>query len=196
MTLSLEHPEKDKEINDSPLEVWLQKKNPLEVDLGCGKGLFLTSLAQQFPDICFLGVEHQRERVAKCMKKIRRMEMQNAHALCAECEETVEKLFPPDSVDCFYVLCPDPWPKRRHHRRRMMNADFVESIRSRLKPAGILRMLTDDKPYFDVMDRLCDTSPGFERCDWDQGREFPVTDFQKHFMDQGLPIYRAAIRRN
>jgi len=173
----------------------IERKAVLEVDLGCGKGRFLTGLAEQNPSMRFVGVERQADRVLKCRKKIRRMELQNAEVLCGECMEAVTELFPPESVDCFYVLFPDPWPKRRHHRRRLITAKFAETVRTRLKAGGILRLMTDDEPYFRVMRRVCEAAPGFAVCDWDQGREFPVTDFQKLFSEQGLSFHRIAIRR-
>lgn len=186
-------------IAQVPLRIaqWISQKTRLEVDLGCGKGGFLADLATTESGISFVGVERQKSRVALCLKKIKNRHLENVEMVCAECEESVRELFPPESVDGFYVLCPDPWPKRRHHRRRLINVEFIELVRARLKPGGILRLLTDDKPYFDKMVEACHRALplGFEICDWDQGRVFPKTDFQKTFESLGLSIQRIAIRK-
>lgn len=186
----------DKPTASEKLTDWLHRGVTLEVDLGCGKGLFLASLAEQEPHINFIGIEHQADRVARCNKKIARRALENAEAIYSDCETAVRELFPPESVDAFYVLFPDPWPKRRHHRRRLITSDFLALIRTRLKANGILRLRTDDEPYFRVMERLCTAAPGYKICDWEQGREFPLTDFQKIFLIQGRPIYSVAIQKS
>ncbi|MEO6055014.1 MAG: tRNA (guanosine(46)-N7)-methyltransferase TrmB [Chthoniobacterales bacterium] len=180
---------------NSHLAEWMAEGAHLEVDLGCGKGLFLTDLAQQFPAIKFLGVERQRERVMKCRKKIHKLQLENTEAIRSDCEEALAEVFPNSSVDCFYILFPDPWPKKRHHRRRMVNTEFLAKIHTLLKTGGMLRLMTDDEHYFCAMHDLCEAAPGFEFCDWDQGREFPTTDFQKLFLELGRPIHRVAMRK-
>ena len=105
---------------------------PLEVDLGCGDGAFLLAMARQFPERDFLGVERLLGRVRKVCKKLTRNGLANGRVLRLESRYTVEWLLPEASLARLHLLCPDPWPKLRHHRRRLVQVAFVEAVRRAL----------------------------------------------------------------
>ena len=92
---------------------------PLEIDLGCGDGKFLLEMAAHHPERDFLGVERLLGRVRKVCKRIGKLGLTNARVLRLESRYTAEWLLPPASVSRLHLLCPDPWPKLRHHRRRL-----------------------------------------------------------------------------
>ena len=104
---------------------------PIEVDLGCGDGSFLVALAKQNPQRNFLGLERLLGRVRSACRKIACGNLGNARVLRIESSYAVEYLLPPNSVSVFYLLFPDPWPKRRHQRRRLVTEEFLESDLSR-----------------------------------------------------------------
>jgi tRNA (guanine-N7-)-methyltransferase len=160
---------------------------PLEVDLGCGDGTFLVALAAKFPDRNFLGLERLLGRVRSACGKAARAKLPNVRVLRIESSYAVECLFPPASVAVGHLLFPDPWPKKRHHRRRIITAEFVAAMHRILAPQGRFRIATDQKDYFEAIRALI--SPAAFR----EGRgsaDFPLTTFEKHFVRQGAPIYR------
>lgn len=170
---------------------WLALPLPIEIDVGCHKGRFLVAMAQLYPERRFLGIERQSSRVTGCLKKIARLELPNAHALRGEgigvlCDLELK-------ARVIHVSFPDPWPKRRHHIRRLVSSEFLVDARRILEPEGELRLMTDDEPYFRAMERAVLASEGFARIDWDDGREYPPTEFQLKF--ETKPACRLALRR-
>src|SRR4051812_38330927 len=101
---------------------------PLEVDLGCGDGLFLAGIAADNRDHSFLGIERLRGRVLRTRSKIARLELSNARVLLIETSYAIQYLLPSESVAVFHLMFPDPWPKRRHQGRRVMSRNFLMSI--------------------------------------------------------------------
>src|SRR5437762_11163903 len=99
---------------------------PLHVDLGCGDGSFLCEMAQQFPKRNFLGIDRLTKRVEKVRRKAEKIE--NVRVLRADTLFAVRYLLPKSSVETFYLLIPDPWPKRRHQLRRIFTRDLLDSI--------------------------------------------------------------------
>ena len=114
---------------------------PLQVDLGCGDGTFLCALAERMPEKNFIGIERMTGRVEKAGRKAARVE--NVRVLHVETSYAVKYFLPEQSVESFYLLFPDPWPKRRHQQRRVVTADFLGAIHAALIPNGVLQIATD-----------------------------------------------------
>jgi len=169
---------------------------PLEVDIGCHKGLFLTEMAAQLPDRRFLGVEWQSKRVEKTRAKIAAQGLTNACVIRADGLDFLREM-PSAVADHLHVLFPDPWPKRRHHIRRLVQKRFLAECHRVLKSGAILRLVTDDRPYHDAMAALLEEDE--IRSQWQilpgEDRSYPVTEFQKKFLAAGLPIHRLLLRR-
>ena len=127
---------------------------PLEIDLGCGDGAFLAALAQENPTHNFLGIERLLGRVRSVCRKVARLDLKNARALQMESEFTVTHLLAPGSVTTFHLLFPDPWPKRRHHRRRAFTPEFLSSIHRALIAGGLFHVATDHADYFHQIERV------------------------------------------
>lgn len=167
---------------------------PLELDIGCHKGLFLVGMAVRFPERNFLGVELQPERVEKTRRKIAARRLANAAVVQSGGLEAVEAL-PTACADCLHVLFPDPWPKRRHQNRRLVRAPFLEEAGRVLKAEGFLRLVTDDGDYARAMAELVAGSPGWMRVDGEE-REYPVTEFQKKFLSDRRAIHSLTVGRS
>ena len=170
---------------------WTAMPSPLEVDVGCHKGKFLVEMARLYLERRFLGIERQSSRVAGCMKKIARLELPNAHAVQGEGIGLLRELGLKARV--IHVSFPDPWPKRRHHIRRLVSAAFLAEAWRVLERGGELRLMTDDELYFRAMESDASGCDGFEPAEWDDGREYPPTEFQTKF--ESKPVYRLALRR-
>src|SRR5262252_4549029 len=123
----------------------------LHVDLGCGDGSFLCEMAQQFPKKNFLGIERLTKRVEKVRRKTE--EIENVRVLRADTLFAVRYLLPESSVETFYLLFPDPWPKRRHQCRRIFTRDFLNAIAIPLEQHRLLRIATDQIDYFHHIER-------------------------------------------
>ena len=170
---------------------------PLEVDLGCGDGSFLIEMARRFPERRFLGVERLLGRVRKVCRKISRESLANARVLRLESRYAVEWLLPHDSVSRLHVLCPDPWPKLKHHRRRILQPEFLQAVHQVLVPGGELLFMTDHEGYHEWARERFDAFPGFEPAPWDDGDFFyPETDFQRLWESLGKSMHRIRCRKS
>lgn len=167
---------------------------PLHVDLGCGDGSFLCEMARQFPKRNFIGIERLTKRVKKVRRKAEKIE--NVRVLRADTLFAVRFLLPESSVETFYLLFPDPWPKRRHQFRRIFTRDFLDGIAVALEQNGLLRVATDQLDYFDQIERLSRAHLQFQIVPQSPDESlFPVTKFERKFRDQGAPIYRLTLRK-
>src|SRR5882724_3746168 len=167
---------------------------PLHVDLGCGDGSFLCEMAQQFPKRNFLGIERLTKRVEKVRRKAEKIA--NARVLRADTLFAIRYLLSKNSVETFYLLFPDPWPKRRHHFRRIFTRDFLRAIAAALEKHGILRVATDQLDYFHQIERVSRAHLQFQAVAPSlEAAVLPVTKFERKFRDQGACIYRLTLRK-
>jgi len=175
--------------------VQLFRRNaPLHVDLGCGDGSFLCEMARQFPKRNFLGIERLTKRVEKVRRKAEKIE--NVRVLRADTLFAVRYLLPESSVEAFYLLFPDPWPKRRHQVRRIFTRDFLDAIAVAQEKHGVLRIATDQLDYFHQIERLSRAHLQFQVVPQSPDDSlFPVTKFERKFREQGAPVYRLTLRK-
>jgi len=168
---------------------------PLEVDVGCGEGTFLVEMAKRSPERNFLGIERLLGRIRKTTRRVAHQHLENVRLLRLECSYAVRYLLPPGSVSVFHVMFPDPWPKRKHHRRRLINDAFLDAIHAALLSGGELRLTSDDPDYFSHMKRVGLARRDFSGMVPPEDPDYPQTDFEKGFRAQGLPIYRLFLRK-
>ena len=168
------------------------REAPLQADLGCGNGDLVCELARKFPDKNFLAIEKLAGRVAKVCRKS--ADLENARVLNVESAYAVRYLLPEDSVETFYLLFPDPWPKRRHHRRRIVTSDFLVAVHRALGNAGILHIATDQEDYFQQIQAILENHPEYESIGVN-GHDLPSTKFERRFIEAGAPIYRLWLRK-
>ena len=167
---------------------------PLEIDLGCGDGSFLKSLAAQNPDKDFLGIERLVGRVRSACRRIERAGLTNARVTRFEISYAVEHLLPPHSVSAFYILFPDPWPKRRHAPRRLVTQNFFSSLHRALAPTGRVHLATDETEYFRQITRVVSISGHFAIVE-NSNALLPLTKFERRFQERGIPIRRLELRK-
>ena len=164
---------------------------PLEVDLGCGDGSFALEMARNHPDRNFLAVERLLGRVRKVCRRATRANLSNLVVLRLEARYTIEWLLPPSSVSRLHLLFPDPWPKARHHRRRLVQQEFLAAVEEILVPGGEFFFKTDHQDYSQWAAEEIATSDRFELLDWsDDAFFYPQTDFEEEWRAQGREVYR------
>lgn len=168
------------------------RSQPLEVDIGSGKGRFLLARAATHPEVDFIGIERQRRRVEKVASKAARAGLRNIRLLHTEIRFALETLLPDQAVGTFYLFYPDPWPKRRHHPRRLVNAEFVELLHRKLQPSGQIHFATDDQDYFAAVTPLFKASPLFTPCEPFIPCPAEQTDFELLFAAQGKHANRCS----
>jgi len=167
---------------------------PLEIDLGCGDGSFLAALARESPEKNFLGIERLLGRVRSACRRIERAGLTNARVMRFEISYAVEHLLPPGSVTAFYLLFPDPWPKRRHAPRRLVTESFLASLHRALAPKGSVRIATDEIGYFRQITRLASESALFAVMP-NAPKNVATTKFERRFREEGLRIHRLELRK-
>ena len=173
----------------------------VECDFGAAKGKFLSESAVLNPSVFFAGIEGLSERVRRSNKKINRLGITNAALWRGWGKESLAALIPDAFLDTLHVSFPDPWPKRRHWFRRLVNPEFLEIAARKLKGAdaaqsgGVLRLMTDHLGYFAAMKEHLAAQRGWEEVPWQDDLERPVTEFETIFLAKGDPIGRIAVRR-
>ena len=167
---------------------------PLEVEVGCGRGRFLTGRAAQHPDCEFLGVERMKERVNVFDGKTRRLKLMNAHVVRLEALYTFHYLLPEHHARTVYVFFPDPWPKKKHHSHRLFGPLFLNALWKRLEIGGTLEFATDHEEYFHTVEECFAGDARFTRVAPMERGPDQWTEFETLFRGQGLPIFAAAWR--
>jgi tRNA (guanine-N7-)-methyltransferase len=168
------------------------KPQPLEVELGCGDASFLVEWAQRHPEKNFIGVERLLGRIAKLDRKGRRAGLKNLRGVRIESAYFLQYLLPPRSATAIHVYFPDPWPKKKHHKHRLINENFPTLARAALAPGGTLFLRTDDAPYFSQMTEVFTAQKEFQKIETPAELAALSTDFEKEFSARGIKTLRAA----
>jgi tRNA (guanine-N7-)-methyltransferase len=171
------------------------RNQPLEVELGCGDASFLVNYAKLHPERNFIGVERLLGRIRKLDRKGRRAGLTNLRGVRIESAYFLEYLLPKNSAVALHIYFPDPWPKRKHLKNRLINERFPQLAQQALAPGGIVFLRTDDQNYFGQMQRVFGASPLFRAVETPDELSAVVTDFEKNFNARGIGTLRAAYRR-
>jgi tRNA (guanine-N7-)-methyltransferase len=166
----------------------------VELDLGCGKGSFTTALAELYPDTHVLAADIMIGRLRKLAKRAVRMELNNLEFLRVEAGMLVNCFLPPSSIDRLHILCPDPWPKKKHKGHRLLSSEFISRVAVILKKGGVFHFSTDDNPYFASATGVVERSGLFGECDMELIDDVKgiKTDFERLWEAEGKTVNHAA----
>ena len=179
-------PVEGERTRDVLAEAGFAAPQPLVLDLGCGNGVFLSGLAAEQPGWNVLGIEKKNYRVRQARRRAENLE--NARVVHGEVTEILSAL-PAASVSRVYLLFSDPWPKRRHAVRRLVQDDFVSLLGSRLAAEGIVFFASDSAEYSMWAEEIF-RSGGWQLSGWDLPRDWPPTEFEQRFVLAGVSIRR------
>jgi tRNA (guanine-N7-)-methyltransferase len=141
------------------LDALFGRRVPRVMEIGFGNGDHLAALAKAHPECDYLGVEVHRPGVGRLLLAIGAQELTNLRIVCHDAVAVLEQQIPPRSLDEVLILFPDPWPKKRHHKRRLIQPPFVALLAERLKIGGVLRLATDWQAYAEQMLEVLDAAP-------------------------------------
>jgi tRNA (guanine-N7-)-methyltransferase len=166
---------------------------PLALEIGCGIGDFIVQRAAQQPQVNFLAIDIFNQGCLKTCRRVDAAGLDNVLVARAEARFLLANYSRPESLVAAYINCPDPWPKKRHHRRRLLSSDFLHLLRGCLQPAGELYVSTDFAPYAEAVAELLAGLPGWENCleePWALALpDYPASKYQLRFLEQGLPVF-------
>ena len=188
------------ELGETPLELTqtFGRTAPVTLEIGFGNGQSLADMALAEPQRDFIGIEVHRPGVGRLLQRIERDDIDNIRIFCADAHDVLEAMIPAGALDRIQLFFPDPWPKKKHHKRRILSPAFVTLAASRLRSNGLLHMATDWAPYAEAALEILNThasftntSEGFApRPDWR-----PLTKFEQRGQRLGHDVYDLIFRR-
>lgn len=189
-------------VSDGPLD-WSRffgNQNPVEIEVGMGKGLFLLTQALARPDVNFFGIEVVRKYQLYAATRVAIRKLPNVKTCCADAKRILHEFVPPGSVAAVHVLFPDPWWKTRHRKRRVFTPEFAADAARVLATSGRLHIASDVEEYFGVMSEIVLAMPAFREVESNESREtVEVAGFQTNFERkarlQGTPVWSAGYER-
>jgi tRNA (guanine-N7-)-methyltransferase len=176
------------------------REGRVEVEIGIGKGRFLLACASARPEVLHFGIEWSNEYLRLVETRAERANLDNVRFVRADASDLVRRAIPDGSVSTYYVFYPDPWPKKRHHKRRFLQAINVDALARTLAPSGWLHVATDHDDYWSVIEPLLDTHVAFARQPEFGGPEFPLpadgalTNFEAKYEVEGRSRHRGSWR--
>lgn len=171
------------------------KPQPVEVELGAGDGSFIVQYAALHPEHNYIAVERLLGRLRKIDRKGSRAGLANLRCIRLEAAYVTEFLLPRQSVRAFHIYFPDPWPKRRHHKHRLVNTRFTTLLEQALEPHGVVYVRTDDANYFEQITGAFRSNTGFASIETPEALRSLRTDFERDFEAKGIATLRAGYRK-
>lgn len=175
-------------------DVLFGRRAPRVVEIGFGMGASLIEQAQAHPETDFIGIEVHPPGVGKLLDEAGKHELGNLRVYREDALEVLSQCVPEASLDGLQLFFPDPWPKKKHHKRRIVQPTFVELVRTRLKPGGTLHMATDWQAYAEHMAEIMAVAPGYRNTategDYVARPEFrPLTKFESRGTKLGHGVW-------
>lgn len=183
---------------DHPSFSWVDvfgREAPMVVEIGSGVGEATAALAASRPSYDIVALEVWRPGVAHTLGLLAAAGADNVRLLSVDAVWCLEHIFGPGEVEELWTFFPDPWPKKRHHKRRLVNAAFASLAASRLRPGGVWRLATDWADYAEQMQDVLDAEPGLEGGTVPRWSERPMTKFERKGVAAGRVITDLAYRR-
>ncbi|AMV71327.1 tRNA (guanosine(46)-N7)-methyltransferase TrmB [Desulfuromonas sp. DDH964] len=169
------------------------RKAPLELEIGCGIGDFILQLAREKPESNFLAIDIYNKGCLKTCRRLEKEGLDNVRVLRLEARYLLVHFCKPGELAAIYINCPDPWPKKRHRKRRLVNRDFLQTLLYHLAPTGELFFSSDIADYAAEVAEQIATLPGFRnRLPAPVVTDlpgYPRSKYMRRFLEHGQPIH-------
>lgn len=172
-----------------------QRTSQRVVEIGFGSGQSLLSMAKAFPEKDFIGIETHRPGIGALLLAMKNESVNNIRIIYADATEVLSQCFTDDSIDIAQIFFPDPWPKRKHHKRRLIQSAFIELVSKKLKPSASLHIATDWEDYANHIMRTVSAIPHFVNMAGEMqfsarsDHRPVVTKFEQRGQDSGRKIW-------
>jgi tRNA (guanine-N7-)-methyltransferase len=168
--------------------------HPLMLEIGFGNGKFLIDMAAREPGNNFIGLDFYHRGIRKVAQRIEKLQMAHVRIVYGDAREKIPFIFNAGELAGVYINFPDPWPKKRHIKRRLIKPAFVSVLAEKLTPGGTLRLATDSEPYAHEMLDYLETDPAFRnnsgpRAFREERDDLPMTKYENNFIKAGKRIY-------
>jgi len=173
---------------------------PVELDIGCGRGLFIVNASERHPNTNYLGLEIDYREGRRGATRLLKRDQANARIIGGDCKVVLSRMIEEGSVSAAHVYFPDPWWKKRHHKRRLFTGEFVDLLARVVQSGGHVHSWSDVAEYFDIIRQLMDDHVEFETLpppaerDPENDMDYQ-TSFERKKRQLGLPIYRGLWQR-
>ncbi len=190
------------ENNKIDLEKTFARNAPTILEIGFGSGQSLLAMAIEHPEYNCIGVETYLPGIGAVLLGMQRRKINNIRLYHADAVEVLEKCIPENSLACIQIFFPDPWPKRKHHKRRLIQLEFIELVASRLMSDGILHLATDWEHYAEHMMKVLSSSTSIinlvgENQFADRSEHRPIiTKFEQRGIKHGRKIWELQFAKN
>lgn len=168
------------------------REAPVTLEIGFGMGESLAEQAAAHPERDFIGIEVHRPGVGKLLRLAHERDLHNLRIWCHDATEILQRCIPEDSLDAIQIFFPDPWHKKKHHKRRLIQPDFVRRLLTRLQPGGRLHLATDWPDYAEHMMEVLSAEPDLENAfgpgAFASGTDRPETKFERRGLRRGHPV--------
>lgn len=171
------------------------REAPLIVEVGPGSGDALIAGARALPDTNFVALEVWLPGIGQCLSRLVDAPLPNVRFVVADAEVALATMLPEGAVEQVWTFFPDPWPKRKHHHRRIVRPEFADTVCRVLEPGGTWRLATDIEGYATHMRRVLDAHQGLELVSTDRAPLRPITRFERRGTEVGRTIHDLAYRR-
>ncbi len=190
------------ESGDTPLDLaaLFGRRAPVTLEIGFGNGESLATMAAAHPEADYLGIEVHRPGVGHLLGLLAARELRNVRVMVDDAREVLTQRIADASLDALHLFFPDPWPKKRHHKRRLVQPEFAALVRSKLKPGGVWHLATDWEEYARHMRAVLEVTEGFENsagagCFAPDPGERPRTKFEERGRRLGHGVWDLRYRR-
>lgn len=172
-----------------PFNKFFDRQSTTVLEIGFGMGGSLVQMAMRNPDTNYIGIEVHRPGVGSLLASMEENNITNIRIFCHDAVEVLQQAIPDNSLDAIQIFFPDPWPKKRHHKRRLIQTKFVELLAQKIKLHGKLHIATDWKNYAEWIEETMHTSPDFSKLPDDTPHQRPTTKFEKRGIGLGHDVW-------
>jgi tRNA (guanine-N7-)-methyltransferase len=192
-------PPADGEVVD-PMD-WFDSPGPFELEIGCGKGGFLLTRGRAHPEIRLLGIEWANKFYKYAADRMARWKLENVRVMRTDAKIFVMHHLPAACIDVLHIYHPDPWPKKRHHKRRLIQPPFVEAAVRSMKGGARMLVQTDHPGYFEQIQGVLTGCDGLREITWEEAGHKPDADwggtnYEIKYAREGREIFRIAAQKH